>query len=87
MCPQVVLMRRIGRYPRYDERIPRHMRGIPGSGLPESHMPAFEEYGSVECQGVRIDLSFYSPVRRSLFAHPGLDILHVKHSCRRFSSA
>ena len=80
-------MRRISRYPRYYERIPRHMRGIPGSGLPESRVPAFEEYGGVECQGVRIVFSFYSPVRRSLFAHPGLDIPHVKHSCKRLSNA
>jgi len=58
LYPQVVLMRHVARYPRYDERIPRHMRGTPGSGRPESHMPAFEEHGGVGYQGVRIVLPF-----------------------------
>ena len=63
-------MRCVGRYPRYDERIPRHMRGILGSGRSESRMSTLEEYGSVECQSVRILLALCSFLLGfSLFAY------------------
>lgn len=63
-------MRCVRRYPRYDERIPRHTQGILGSGRSESRMPALEEYGSVERESVRIVLALCSfLVGFSLFAY------------------
>ena len=55
---QVVLMRHVDRYIRHNERIFRRMRGIPGSGQSEGHIPAFKQYGIAGCQGVRIVFAF-----------------------------